>query len=86
MNYENMKNFKYLYDNISTSIPPEDHLFIMKYIEKYIGNFHKDNFYTGVDHESVRKLIYNIENETITQNIMEKYGLTKEEISSYTAD
>jgi hypothetical protein len=86
MNYESMKNFKYLYDNISTSIPPEDHLFIMRYIEKYIGNFHKDNFYTGVDHESVRKLRYQIENGCLPSECLYKYSLTMEEIYSYTAD
>lgn len=86
MNYHHMKIFKNLYDNISNSYPPDVHWFIMRYINSFVGECHKDSFYTGVDHESVRKLKYNIENETLSSDDLYKYDLTVEEINSYNAD
>ena len=86
MNYENMKKFKNLYDNISNSNPPDSHWFMMRYINSFMGELHKDSFYTGVDHESVRKLRYQIENGCLPSECLYKYGLTMEEIYSYYAD
>ena len=48
--------------------------------------FTSDYFTTGVDHESVRKLRYNIENGTLDENILTRYGLSKDEIYRYNAD
>ncbi|NBV29820.1 hypothetical protein EBS02_12560 [bacterium] len=86
MNFENMKKFKNLYDSINYINPPLVHKFIAKYIVSFAANCYKDKFYTGVDHESVRKLRYNIENETLKEEDLYKYGLTLSEIYSYNAD
>jgi hypothetical protein len=48
--------------------------------------FSQDDFTTGVDHESVRKLRYNIENGTLEENALTQYGLSKDEIYTYNAD
>jgi len=86
MNYQKMKYFKHLYGDISSSNPPDVHWFMMRYVNSFMGGCHKDEFYTGVDHESVRKLRYNIENRTLSPEELYKYDLTLDEIYSYNAD
>ncbi len=87
MNYDNMCKFKNLYDTISTALPPRVHFFMREYVTNILNiKFSTDAFTTGVDHESVRKLRYNIENGTFVLDDLDKYGLTKTEIYSYNAD
>ena len=87
MNYDNMTKFKNLYDTISTSLQPNVHVFMRSYVMNILNlRFSQDDFTTGVDHESVRKLRYNIENGTLDENLLTQYGLSKDEIYTYNAD
>jgi len=87
MNYNNMCKFKNLYENLSSYCPPNSHIYMRHYLAGICGlPFKSDYFATGVDHESVRKLRYNLENGTLDASILDRYGLTEEEIYSYYAD
>lgn len=86
MSYENIHLLKSLYSSIGPSNPPDCHIFVKRHIISAFGSLYTDKFYTGRDHESVRKLKYNINDGTLRKEQLPGYGLTLEEIFSYNPD
>ena len=79
-----MKLFSKVYDSISTENKPTDHLVIRNFVLDYMHkNLVEDQIVAGQDQEVIRKVIMQIERNTLTWETLAEYGLTKEEVLQY---
>ena len=82
--FSNISHLKGIYESIGPNNPPKEHKIISNYSWN-IGNvpLKMDNITAGIDHEITRKLAGIYFCGAINESILNKYGLTLNEISTY---
>lgn len=83
--FSNLSHLKSIYESIGPNNPPKEHKIINNYAWN-IGNvpLKMDNITAGIDHEITRKLLDIYNRGNINESVLNRYGLTTQEISTYT--
>jgi hypothetical protein len=85
MSPENAKVFSSVYNSLSKTNPPTDHLYIPKYLEDALNTKALcDSIEAGKDQEIVRKLKNSIDCKYLNIESLSIYGISIDEINSYT--
>jgi len=84
MNYENALNFGLnLYDSLSEKIKPNDHQFMIPYITQCMKKEAAEDDIDNMKDLAVIRLLKKI---NLSKSFLAEYGLTEEEVNSYTAE
>lgn len=84
MNFNNIKEFKNLYDSADYGNPHETHFWIKNYVNKFLKKeLIMDDIIPGLHQEVLRKIKLTITNFKIDVNSLLTYGLTLEDINKY---